>query len=299
MADVPPVCDYEGSDYRTRFWEEQGRDYEDQVERFALRRLMAPSGESLIDIGAGFGRLADEYVGYRRVVLFDYSRTLLREAQRHLGDDPRYLFVAGNWYQMPFVSGLFQTLVQVRTIHHAVDVPALFRQLARIARPSGSYVLEFASKHNLKAILRYVARRQKWSPFSLQPVEFVELNFNFHPRWMNQQLQAAGFRPEEQLTVSHFRLPILKKLVPTGLLVGADRLIQPTGRWWQVSPSVFLRSQAPPNTAPASGKAFFACPVCLTPLPEPQEQRLTCPNGACGRVWGVQDDLYDFRDPLG
>ena len=40
--DKPPVCDYEGSDYRTRFWDGQGRDYEDLVERLALRRLLPP-----------------------------------------------------------------------------------------------------------------------------------------------------------------------------------------------------------------------------------------------------------------
>ena len=139
MSDTPPVCDYEGSDYRTRFWENQGRDYEDQVERIALRQMMPPTGGTLIEIGAGFGRLADEYVGYERVVLFDYSRSLLREAQAHLGDDPRFIYVAGNWYDMPFVDGLFDTIVQIRTLHHAADVPALFAQLARIAKPGGDW----------------------------------------------------------------------------------------------------------------------------------------------------------------
>ena len=126
MDDTPPVCDYEGSDYRTRFWEGQGRSYEDQVERVALRRLMPPAGQTLIEIGAGFGRLADEYRGYRQVVLFDYSRSLLREAQTQLpqlaAPDTEFIFVAGNWYKMPFVAGLFDTMVQVRTLHHAADV---------------------------------------------------------------------------------------------------------------------------------------------------------------------------------
>ncbi len=96
MSDIPPVCDYEGSDYRTRFWENQGRNYEDLVERVALGRMMPPTGNTLIEIGAGFGRLADEYRDYDKVVLFDYSRTLLREAQEILGDDPRFIYVAGN-----------------------------------------------------------------------------------------------------------------------------------------------------------------------------------------------------------
>ena len=195
MTSKPPICDYEGSDYRTRFWEGQGRDYEDQVERIALRRLMPPSGKTLIDIGAGFGRLADEYDGYDRIVLFDYSRSLLLEARAGLGGDPRFVFVAGDWYRMPFVDGLFETMVQVRTIHHAADVPALFQQLARISHPAGCYILEFASKQHLKAILRYWLRRQRWSPFLPEPVEFAALNFDFHPRWIHRQLVTAGFPP--------------------------------------------------------------------------------------------------------
>jgi ubiquinone/menaquinone biosynthesis C-methylase UbiE len=295
-ADTPPVCDYEGSDYRTRFWEGQGRSYEDQVERIALHRLMPPTGTTLMEIGAGFGRLADEYRGYEQVVLFDYSRSLLREAQSHLGDDPRFIYVAGNWYKMPFVAGLFATLVQIRTIHHAADVPTLMQQLARIARPQGHYILEFANKRNLKAILRYLLRRQSWSPFDLEPVEFAALNFDFHPRWLKQQLQQVGFRPDRLLTVSHYRIPLLKKLMPTSLLVGMDSLAQLTGNWWQLSPSVFVHNHHPVTGAAAVPGTFFACPECLTPLAEVQDERLTC--AGCGRGWSVVDRLYDFKEPV-
>lgn len=296
---APPVCDYEGSDYRVRFWQGQGRDYEDHVERIALRRLMPPTGTTLIEIGAGFGRLANEYRGYERVVLFDYSRSLLREAQAHLGNDPRFLYVAGNWYQMPFVPGLFETIVQVRTLHHAADVPALFRQLARIARPGGQYILEFANKQNLKAILRYWLRRQAWSPFTLEPVEFVPLNFDFHPRWIRQQLRLAHFTPERALTVSHFRFAPLKRVVPTPWLTAVDSAAQLTGNWWQLTPSVFVRSAHPLPGATAVAPAFFACPTCQTPLPtEPVNSRFFCPNPACKKQWAVQDGLYDFKEAI-
>lgn len=295
-ADIPPVCDYEGSDYRTRFWEGKGRSYEDQVERIALRRLMPPTGSTLLEVGAGFGRLADEYRGYQQVVLFDYSRSLLREAQTHLGDDPRFLYVAGNWYQMPFVAGLFETLVQIRTIHHAADVPGLMQQLARIARPQGQYILEFANKHNLKAILRYLLRRQRWSPFTPEPIEFAALNFDFATRWIRQQLQQAGFAPGRMLSVSHYRIPLLKKVMPIPLLVGMDSLAQLTGNWWQLSPSVFVHSQHPTRGAAATPNTFFACPECLAPLGDVENERLTC--SGCGRRWAVRDGLYDFKEPI-
>jgi len=299
MSATPPVCDYEGSDYRARFWEGQGRDYEDQVERIALRRLLPPTGRTLIEIGAGFGRLADEYRGYDTVVLFDYSRSLLREAQAHLGSDPRFRYVAGNWYNMPFVAGLFSAMVQIRTLHHAADAPALFAQLARIARPEGTYVLEFASKRNLKAIARYATRRQDWSPFAEEPVEFVALNFDFHPRWIRDRLQEAGFQPGRMLTVSHFRLGLLKRIVPTSWLVALDAGAQRTGNWWQLSPSVFVQNRHPSWGEAASPGAFFACPTCQTPLGDVVDDgRLICPNPACGHTWRVADGLYDFKEPV-
>lgn len=298
MSDQPPVCDYEGSDYRTRFWEDQGRDYEDQAERVALRRLLPPTGDTLLDVGAGFGRLADEYSGYRRVVLFDYSRSLLREAQAHVGGDPRFVFVAGNWYNLPFVDGLFDTLVQVRTLHHAADAPSLFQELGRVSQTDGVYVLEFASKHNLKAMLRYAAGRQQWSPYDRDPVEFVNLNYDFHPQWIGEQLTTAGFAPRARLTVSHFRFGPLKKIVPTGLLVSLDSLAQRTGDWWQLSPSVFVRSRYLTPGRAAAPDTFFACPLCRAPLGKPEGDLLICDNPGCGARWRVTDNLYDFKEPV-
>ncbi len=143
---------------------------------------------------------------------------------------------------MPFVDGLIETLVQVRTLHHAADAPALFRELSRVARPSAAYVLEFASKHNLKAMLRHWLGRQEWSPFDESPVEFVALNYDFHPAWIRERLAETGFSPQETLTTSHFRFAPLKRAVPTGWLVSLDSAIQRTGAWWQLTPSVFIQS---------------------------------------------------------
>ena len=72
-----PVIDYEGSNYQTDFWVGKGRDYEDQAERMVLDRLVPQKGTRVAEIGAGFGRLADLYLGYEQIILFDYSRTLL------------------------------------------------------------------------------------------------------------------------------------------------------------------------------------------------------------------------------
>jgi len=294
-----PICSYEGSRYSTEFWTE-ARAYEDGAERIALRALLPPTGRRLIEIGAGFGRLADLYAGYETVVLLDYAHTQLEQAVARLGPTgpggrPRYLFVQGDFYRLPFADGVFDTVTMIRTLHHAADAGAVLRGLAALLAPRGTLVMEFANKHNLKALARYLLRRQAWSPFTLEPVEFVALNFDFHPRWIWQHLEALGLQRDAVRTVSHFRIGWLKRLLPTRVLVALDGLVQPTGRWWQWSPSVFVRARAAQDRPAAAEEQFFCCPDCRAPLGLPAEHDLTCPG--CGKTWRYQDSIYNFRDP--
>ncbi|OQA23205.1 MAG: hypothetical protein BWY63_00390 [Chloroflexi bacterium ADurb.Bin360] len=294
-----PVCNYEGSRYSTEFWD-SSRAYEDGAERAALRVLLPPRGRRIIEIGAGFGRLADLYRGYETIVLFDYASTQLEQAVERLGEmdatqAPQFVYIMADFYKLPFVPGLFDTVTMIRTLHHAVDAPAVLQGLARILAPKGSFVLEFANKHNLKALARYLLRRQTWSPFDREPVEFIPLNFDFHPRWIWEQLACAGLQRQAVRTVSHFRIGLLKRLFPTSWLVALDTLAQPTGRWWQWSPSVFVHAVAGEKDAAPAG-LFFACPECGTPLGAPPESTFTCTG--CSRTWRRQGSIYNFREPV-
>lgn len=294
-ADRPPVIDYEGSDYQESFWEHGDRAYEDRVEQIALQRLLPKKGNLLLELGAGAGRNTPRYQGFGRVVLLDYSLTQLRQAQRRLGAGERYIYVAADAYRLPFVAGLFDAATMIRTLHHMADVPLVLRQVRQVLRSQAIFVLEYANKQNLKAIFRYLLGRQNWNPFTPEPVEFVKLNFDFHPRAVRRWLQESGFCLERQLTVSHYRLPILKKLVPLGLLVRLDALAQWTGNWWQLTPSVFTLSTATGDTPPAAPGTFFRCPECgRFPMDESAEAFI-CP--ACFRRWALQDGIYDFRQP--
>ena len=295
-----PVCDYEGSAYRHEFWG-AGREYEDAVERVALRHLLPATGRRLIDIGGGYGRLFPLYEGYEEVVLFDYALSQLRQGRDLWGaggqeGHPRYTYVAGDFYTFPFVAGAFDTVVMVRTLHHAVDGAAVLQGVAQIAAPGGTFVLEFANKRNLKAMWRYALRRQDWSPFSPEPVEFVELNFDFHPRWICDQLKQAGFTVQRKRTVSHLRLEWLKRHIPTGVLLAVDRLLQPTGAVVQFSPSVFVRSHAGSQKAPAPADVLFRCTVCGSTQLVDESDALSCTD--CGARFAVRDGIYDFKAPL-
>jgi SAM-dependent methyltransferase len=292
----PPVCDYEGSDYQTRFWEAGGRDYEDRCEAIALKRLLPNSGELMLELGAGAGRNTLRYLGFERVVLLDYSRTQLKQAQERLGISKRYIYVAADIYRLPFVDSLFDATTMIRTLHHMADAPAALRQVRNVLRPGATFILEYANKRNLKAILRYALRLQDWSPFGLDPVEFAPLNFDFHPRAVRGWLQEAGFRIDKILAVSHFRVGVLKRTIPAGLLAGLDSLFQWTGAFWQVTPSVFIKSGVEGGSIsplPADPKTFFKCPECGHAALADQGDTLACT--ACTRVWKIVDGIFDFR----
>jgi ubiquinone/menaquinone biosynthesis C-methylase UbiE len=298
----PPVIDYEGSDYQTRFWASGGREYEDQAEGVALRRLLPKSGKLLLELGAGAGRNTPRYTGFERVVLMDYSRTQLCQAQQRLGISDRYIYVAADVYRLPFISGLFDATTLIRTLHHLVEPRLALSQVRQVLQPGGIFILEFANKRNFKAIARYLMGRQSWNPFSLEPVEFAPLNFDFHPKAVRSWLAESGFAIRRQLTVSHFRLGLLKRTLPLGLLVWMDSLAQWTGGLWQVTPSVFVRavalgSQPAKNLPGLSDASLFRCPECGQYPLDDQGDRLACP--ACQRVWVFQDRIYDFRQPAG
>lgn len=300
-----PICNYEGSDYQESFWERGGRRYEDAVEGVALRRLLPKGGRRLLELGAGAGRNTPRYQGFEQIVLLDYSRTQLEQARQRLGESERYRFVAADVYRLPFVAGLFDAATLIRTLHHLVEPRLALQQVRQVLQPGAVFILEYANKQNLKAILRYALRRQTWSPFTPEPVEFAPLNFDFHPATVRAWLQVTGFAVSRQLTVSHFRMGFLKRWVPLGLLVQADALAQYTGGLWQLTPSVFVGCTARPNAQaslasettasaaePGEG-SLFRCPACgYTPLPE-RDGELACP--ACERRYPIIDGIYDLR----
>jgi SAM-dependent methyltransferase len=283
-----PLCDYEGYDYEGAFW--PGRNYEDAVERIALAKILPPSGGRLVEVGAAFGRLADLYDGYERVVLLDPARSQLREARERLGEDRRFLFVVGDAYHLPFGNSAFDVALTVRVLHHLTDVPAAFREIHRILRPRGRYVLEYANKRNLKEILRFVVGRSHRRPFSREPVEYVPLHFNFHPSYVESELRAAHFDVERSLAVSSLRLPLFKRLLPQPWLIAMDGALQEQTASLRLAPSMFLRARVEKD-GPESDQ-LFRCPACGGEELEEESSSLCCVN--CGRDWPIEDGIYDF-----
>jgi SAM-dependent methyltransferase len=303
VVDIP-VIDYEGSQYRADFWVGQGRQYEDATERLALQRLLPAHGGRIAEIGAGFGRLADLYSGYEQVVLFDYSRTLLQDAARDLGHDPRFVFVAGNIYSLPLASGVLDSLVMVRVMHHLANVPAALTQLKRVMHRHSVGVIEYANKRNLKAMARWVMKHQSWSPFGREPVEFVDLNYDFHPAWMSEHFARAGLMVDQRYAVSHFRLGALKRAFRPETLARMDSWLFAPGGTYPLAPSVFLKVHAAEggpralaSTSEQDVAHLLRCPVCAAEsFGRRAEDRVECTG--CQRVFGRRAGVWDMKEPI-
>jgi ubiquinone/menaquinone biosynthesis C-methylase UbiE len=297
--DSTPVCDYEGSDYQASFWEKGGRAYEDRSEAIALKRLLPAAGCMLLEVGAGAGRNTPRYNGFEHVVLVDYSISQLTQARERLGREDRYTYVAANAYHLPFRDGLFDAATMIRTLHHMQDAPRALAQVRGVLQPNASFILEYANKRNIKSILRFWSRRQTWSPFTLEPVEFARLNFDFHPTAIRGWMSELGFSIDKTLTVSHFRVNLLKRAIPLGWLAGLDGLLQWTGALWQLSPSVFVRGRLLGESEldiPEDRTLWFKCPLCSHVPLKAGPNLLHCP--ACASQWAVENGIYNFREPL-
>ncbi len=304
---TPPVCNYEGSDYQQSFWEKGGREYEDLAEAIALKRMLPISGKLMLELGAGAGRNTPRYAGFERIVVLDYSTTQLAQAQKKLErSDPqgavsKYIYVAADIYRLPFRDDQFDAATMIRALHHMADAPKALRQIRNVLQPNAIFILEFANKLNLKSILRYLLGRQNWNPFTLEAVEFVKLNFDFHPKAIRNWLGELGFTIEKTLTVSHFRLGLLKKIIPAKLLAALDGLFQPTGAFWQYTPSVFMQAKVEEKGDGQIHKIFnvielFKCPQCGNEKLEEKKDHLYCSN--CKSQWAILDGIYDFRGKI-
>jgi SAM-dependent methyltransferase len=293
MTDHPPVCSYEGSDYQDSFWDKGNRAYEDAAEATALRRLLPPRGKRMLELGAGTGRNTLRYQDFKKIVLLDYSTTQLEKAYKRLGVKNRYCYVAADIYRLPFMPGSFDCATMIRTLHHMVNPSLALSQVHDSLIHKAVFILEYANKRNIKAILRYWLKKQVWNPFSLEPVEFAPLNFDFHPNAVRDWMTQCQLIAERQLTVSHFRLSFLKNHVSYKVLARLDALLQPTGQLFQLSPSVFLRAHAEGELPVELQDSIFKCPNCGHGPLEDTPPQLKCPR--CRKIYPVKNGIYDFR----
>ncbi|MFH1428931.1 MAG: class I SAM-dependent methyltransferase [Candidatus Margulisiibacteriota bacterium] len=222
------ICDYADTDYAADFWNGSiDRTYEDLTERALLQRLLPESGESIIDIGAGFGRLTTEYKDkFKRCVLLDYADNLLKQAREKYKLDNNIEYIKASCYEIPLDDNSFDFAVSFRLLHHIQDVDKYFNEVYRVIKPGGRFILEVANKKNILEILRYFSGKSDKQPFSLSPYCYGEnVYYNFHPNYVKLKARKTGFQVVGKYSISNFRFNIMKKTFNPRILAALDKLL--------------------------------------------------------------------------
>ena len=242
------VSDYNGYDYKKEFWENADREYEDQADRMAIRKLLPKRMDKFADIGGGYGRLAGEYLKRaHKVYIFDYSKSELKQAKEIYGD--KIETKAGDIYELPFRDNELDGLMMVRVTHHLKKMDKAMEELYRVLKPGGVAVIEVANKRTLPKMARYVMRRSKVNPFDKSVANYKEISadgfYNYHPKYVEEIFDKTGFKREKVLSVSNFRSRGLKKVFGTKSLVKLEDKAQKVLAPVRFAPSIYYKLRKP------------------------------------------------------
>ncbi len=197
---IPDIAEYDLYKYDyEKYWQE-GREYEDEGDKLALRKLLKnETGDWFIDIGGSYGRLLALYQSkFLHCVLTDYSVEALKKARNYLKEKRivNVNLVAANIYHLPFKNESFSAGQMIRVAHHLEDLEKSVKEISRIISPRGFFILEFANKMHFIAKLRAILKFNFKFLFDKSPYkqptretkqgikEGEGLFYNFHPNYI-------------------------------------------------------------------------------------------------------------------
>jgi len=214
---------YEGQDYEG-FWVGTGKKHLDKLEQAIVAHALA-GGEAIADIGAGFGRLGNCYVGrYRNSHMVEPASNLRVAATRQYGDLVEYH--NANVYSLPFEDSSLDAALLVRVFHHLSDSEGALMEIHRVLKVGGRFVFNYSNKRNIKRILLYVlyAKRKNISPYTLEVEQYSEFLFGHHPTYVEKLINEVGFKIVMQYGVGITdkivnRLPFLSSIIKPSILI--------------------------------------------------------------------------------
>lgn len=294
-------------DYR-KYW--KGRVYEDKAEKVVLKRyLRGYKGKFFLDIGGSFGRNLPAYSFINETpIILDYSLETLRKNKKSiLAKHPETRLIAANAYHMPLKRNSLDGSLMVRTLHHIEEQDRLFKEINRVMKNKGLFILEYANKLHLKARIKWLLKFE-FENFSTKPYQQPTKGYfegvkdgeqaiflNYHPRNITKLLQKNNFKILESTNCSFFRINFLKKALPFPLLITLEKISQKLLSWTNIAPSIVLKSEKIGEKTSETFGTFediLCCPGCKGELVFFAKEA-KCKK--CKKTFKKKDDIWDFR----
>ncbi|MEE4152896.1 MAG: metalloregulator ArsR/SmtB family transcription factor [Erythrobacter sp.] len=156
---------------------------DEQVEQRLYESLAGHSLGHVLDIGTGTGRIAELLAPLAdRVVALDKSLEMLRIARARLQHLPaiKAELVQGDFAQLPFNAGQFDTVLLHQVLHFAHNPQVPLAEAARVTRSGGRIAIVDFANHDREELR---SRHQ-------------HVRLGFTDTQMSALLQHAGFEPE-------------------------------------------------------------------------------------------------------
>jgi ubiquinone/menaquinone biosynthesis C-methylase UbiE len=225
-----------------------GRDYEHTSEILALKRLLNNQHYGFAaDIGGGYGRLIpllQTHAG--KISLVEPSFKQRQQAKNYLDPRAKISIISGTAQRTGLKNNSQDLVIIIRVMHHLPQPQPVFRELHRILKPGGKLILEYANSHHFKARLISILNGQSLllTPIekrSLKNIKKHTISFlNHSPDSIQKLLSKSGFTINTVLSVSNLRSPILKKIIPSSILINLERILQPILGKIYFGPSIFI-----------------------------------------------------------
>ncbi len=241
---------YDTYDYPA-YW--KGREYEHGSDIIAIKSFLEkiPSLSSVVEIGAGFGRLVPSF-SYRakKIVLTDPSAKLLNLARKQL-KNKNINFLKIKIENIPNKINLNSTdlVVCVRVLHHLENIDKAFLACNKILKNKGYFILEFPNKSHFKArVTEYLRGNFTFAsdilPKDLRSPKNIRKEtipfYNYHPDYIVKKLEDSGFEIISKRSVSNVRNQFLKKFFPINLFLAIEAYLQKPLASINFGPSIFL-----------------------------------------------------------
>jgi 2-polyprenyl-3-methyl-5-hydroxy-6-metoxy-1,4-benzoquinol methylase len=244
---------YDNYDYES-YW--HGRDYEHSCEIIAIKSFIdrIPKIKTILDIGAGYGRIAPTYM-YRakKVILSDPSSKNLMKAKSLLKfKNIKYIHSTLENLPNKIKKSSIDVVVLVRVMHHLNDVNASLKTISSMIKQKGYLILEFPNKKHLKAVFFEFLRGNFTYPLDIFPKDIrcaksiknnsIPFN-NYHPDMVRMLLEENNFKIIETRSVSNVRSRFFKNNSSTKSLISIEKSLQIPLARFNFGPSIFVLAQ--------------------------------------------------------
>lgn len=288
----PPHRLYEGIEYK-EFWVGSQRRNLDELEHAIVRSQLTSSGCRIIDVGCGYGRLADCYMDhFQQVFMVDGSMSLLRQAYEKFGEQA--IYIACDVTNLPFRTASFDAVLMIRVFHHIQDSRTCLSELHRLLSNNGRFVFSYRNKKNMLRVIQWLIGKNKENPFTTEPAGVGSTLISHHPKVVHQMLLESGF-----YNIRYFGAGILDWLTSKiGFVGGLNKLgehFAPIFGKYKIAPWILCSAIAMRNLNLIDATRLsdlLQCPTCCGSLTE-DEQGYTCHE--CDKHFPVVDGIIDLR----